>query len=415
MPLSVLLDLSRLLSSAGRPPSGIDRVELAYARHFLGVPESSACAIGPFRRFGPIDRTEASDFIAALQAHWRSGGPAAGLGRRVKQIRRRLLRGEAALTRQARSAGGTPTYMLVSHHHLDPSTAIERMLQRTGARFICLVHDLIPVTFGEYARPGQAEAHARRMRTVARLADGLILNSTATAREFAPFLAEAGREPTVCVAPLGVDLPTASTSADGETPAFICIGTIEPRKNHLLLLNLWRALAATLGAATPHLLLVGRRGWENENIIDMIERCQPIRGFVHEHNDLADAELARLLGGARALLLPSFAEGYGLPVAEALAAGVPVLCSDLPALREVGGDVPEYLDPLDGAAWRAAIVDYAAADSPRRSAQLARLRNWRPPRWSKHFDAIERLIENRGPSVQSDAGTNQDGENRAGA
>ncbi len=99
--------------------------------------------------------------------------------------------------------------------------------------------------------------------------------------------------------------------------------------------------------------------------------------------------MARLLSGARALLLPSFAEGYGLPVAEALALGVPVLCSPLPALREVGRDAAEYLDPLDGAAWRAAILDYAQPQSTRRAAQCARLSAWRAPTWAEHFAIVD--------------------------
>ena len=63
------------------------------------------------------------------------------------------------------------------------------------------------------------------------------------------------------------------------------------------------------------------------------------------------ASSASCSAGARAVLLPSFAEGFGMPVAEALAAGVPVIASDIAALREVGGDVPEYLDPIDGLGW----------------------------------------------------------------
>jgi glycosyltransferase involved in cell wall biosynthesis len=171
---------------------------------------------------------------------------------------------------------------------------------------------------------------------------------------------------------------------------FVCIGTIEPRKNHLLLLNLWRRLAS-VGPA-PHLVLIGRRGWENENIIDMLERCTVLQGVVEERSVMADDEVRTLLLGARALLLPSFAEGYGLPLAEALALGVPAICSDIPALREVGAEVPEFLDPLDGPAWRQAIVDYAHPDSPRRAAQLARLASWPAPTWPAHMATSMALL-----------------------
>jgi hypothetical protein len=76
----------------------------------------------------------------------------------------------------------------------------------------------------------------------------------------------------------------------------------------------------------------------------------------------------------------------------ALVRGTPAVCSDLPALREVGAAVPEYLDPLDGAAWRDAVQDYAAPGSPRRDAQLARMSAWRAPTWEEHFALVDDLL-----------------------
>jgi Glycosyl transferases group 1 len=117
-----------------------------------------------------------------------------------------------------------------------------------------------------------------------------------------------------------------------------------------------------------------------------------LRGAVIEHNTLPDGEMVRLLKGACALLLPSFAEGFGFPLIEGLELGIPALCSDIPALRETGGSVPEFFDPLDGPSWRSAILDYAAPGSPRREAQLARLSGWDPPRWEHHFAIVDRFI-----------------------
>ncbi len=71
--------------------------------------------------------------------------------------------------------------------------------------------------------------------------------------------------------------------------------------------------------------------------------------------------------------MPSFAEGFGLPVAEALAAGTPVVASDIEAFREVGGEAIDYLDPLDGRGWLQAVRDYATPNSPRRRAALERI------------------------------------------
>ncbi len=70
-----------------------------------------------------------------------------------------------------------------------------------------------------------------------------------------------------------------------------------------------------------------------------------------------------------------------------------MICSDTAPLREVGGDVPDYLDPLDGPAWTARVEAYAAPDSAARAAQCARLRHWSRPLWSDHFDAVDSLLE----------------------
>jgi glycosyltransferase involved in cell wall biosynthesis len=181
------------------------------------------------------------------------------------------------------------------------------------------------------------------------------------------------------------------------SPYFVSIGTIEPRKNHLLLLNLWRRMVEELGPrATPRLVLVGRRGWENENILDMLDRCPGLKGVVEERGHLSDREMWPLVQGARALLMPSFAEGFGLPVIEALKLGAPVLCSDIPAHREIAHPVAEFLDPLDGPSWRRAILDYAAPSSNRRAEQLRRLESWRAPTWEQHVRAALDLIDEVG-------------------
>ena len=82
-----------------------------------------------------------------------------------------------------------------------------------------------------------------------------------------------------------------------------------------------------------------------------------------------------------------------MPVPEAISVGVPVLCSELPALREAGGDVPDYLDPLDGPAWINAILDYTAPMSLRREAQQRRAVDWPQPSWDDHLTAVLALAE----------------------
>ncbi len=395
----VFLDISRLIGDAGRSaPSGIDRVEMAYARRWAALPEEAGTFVGQILSgpYAALPRVPVLRFLATLAAAWESGRPgpemraARRLGRGLR-IRSASGLGQLALARRLRRTPHPKAFLLVSHRALDRAGPIESM-RRAGCAFVPLIHDLIPLEHPEFARPGHAERHHRRIANTAALADAIIVNSRHTARALAPHVTRRALPPRVTVAPLGIDAPAALSPALPLEPYFVVLGTIEPRKNHLLLLHLWRDLSTRLGSAAPRLVVIGRRGWENENIVDLLDRSDVLRATVKELGAVPDREAWSVLRGARALLFPSFAEGYGLPLGEALTLGVPVICSDLPALREVGADVPEYLDPLDGVAWRNIVLDYAAPESRARAAQLHRIRDWRQPLWETHFDAVDAAL-----------------------
>ena len=393
----VILDLSRLLSRAlHATPTGIDRVEMAYARELARlIPDRlSHAAILPVGPHARLDRDATADFLAETEARWTAGDAASAPSRGLKLALKGCLAARPGLA-ERQTSSRPAAYLHLSPRGLERKSLYEAVLRRRNARLVTLVHDLIPLEHPEFARPGGPAAFERKLATVTALSSGVLTNSQATARALAPHLARAGNRAPVRVAPLGVPRTTADGKPPvGAAPYFVVLSTIEPRKNHMLLLHLWRRMAETRPpAAVPRLVLVGRRGWENENILDLLDRAPALKGCVVEHGRMPDSEMRRLLAGATALLCPSFAEGYGLSVAEALEAGVPVIASDIPALREVGGDVAEYLDPLDGPAWARAVDDYAEAGSPRRARQMARLEGWRPTLWSEHMQIALGLID----------------------
>ncbi len=403
----MILDISRTLSRASEAvPTGIDRVEMAYAEGLAArcPGQVEFAALHPLGRVGRLPTDAARGVLDLVARRWRGDAVPADTVRRAGRalLGAALLRGSPSPRRQP----GRTTYLNVSHHHLDRPDVVAETLQRYGAGFVCLVHDLIPLEYPEFVRPADPARHGRRIRTVADLADGVVVHSAAAAASLQPWLDRAGRGTPVLVAPLATERPVPDPEPDRQAhPYFVFLGTIEPRKNHLLVLHVWRRLVERLGPAAPRLVLVGRRGWENEQVVDMIERCAALHGVVEERADLSDTQAAALLRGARALLMPSFAEGYGLPVAEALAAGTPVLCSDLPVLRELGGTAAEYLDPLDGPAWMQAVEDYAAPDSPRRAAQAAGLAGWRAPGWDDYMGRLLAFVDglHNGPGHQDAA------------
>lgn len=401
--LHVVLDISRLLSSAFRGyPSGIDRVEFAYARRWRQAPEA-ACSFSaqtPWGGFALVPRPVALGLLDALGGAL-TEGVAGGPWHRAARLRAVALHarlasgaGQSSLMRRIRERPGS-LFLLVSHKSLEQGAPIQA-LKEAGAKFVPLIHDLIPISHPEFNRPKQSRAHHRRMLVAASLADAVIVNSAATGAALAHHLMQLGRPPPhIAVAPLGFDLPPPESIPPAprpETPYFVMLGTIEPRKNHLMMLALWRDLAETIGPGAPRLIIMGRRGWESETVIRILERRAGFGGLVEERGTVGDGVIASVLSGARALLFPSFAEGYGIPLVEALSLGVPAICSDIPALVEVGAGVPEHLHPLDGAAWRRAVLDYASDRSRARAAQLQRLQGWVRPEWAAHFAITDPLL-----------------------
>ena len=390
----IILDISRLISRVRHStPSGVDRVEMAYARGLLRLygERLAFAAVHPTGVYGRLKRGMALAYLDELERRWgqEDGGPSQRSLMSVMPWLARLWP-----TRLPRQVGaGRTVYVQVSPHHLTRSEQVYRILDRENARFVCMVHDLIPIEYPEYARPSGAALHRRRMQTLADHADAVIVNSAATGRSFQPWIERSGRKIVTHVALLGTEpLAQGEQIATDERPWFVCLGTIEPRKNHLLLLNLWRDMVATMPERqVPRLVIIGRRGWENEQVLDMLDRCPALRGHVEEINGCSDARLATLLRGARALLMPSFAEGFGMPVAEALSVGVPVVCSDIAAHREVGGDAPDYAGPLDGARWQSLILDHAR-QGPAWQAQMQRLPVWEQPTWDTHMEIVARAI-----------------------
>ncbi len=132
-----------------------------------------------------------------------------------------------------------------------------------------------------------------------------------------------------------------------------------------------------------------KRGWENENVVDLLDRSPEIRKHVIEIADLPTAALARVIASARALLMASFGEGYGLPVVEARAVGTPVIASDIPVFREIAPEAT-FRHPLDGPGWIAAIDEHAQT-TPQRSATRSSITLSNAQ--ATYFSQVESFIE----------------------
>lgn len=377
----LLLDITRLLDRAlrGVRPTGVDRVGLAYVAHFGGRAQALVRFGGRWVVFGRQDSQRL--FAWVLEPIRQMAG----------WVRFWVGRGYGCNWRGA-PAG---TVLLHSSHDGLQHAAFADEVRARGWRAVYFVHDLIPLEFPEYGRAGEAARHRARMRTVLSSGVAVVVNSAATGRALEGFALREGRMmvPWTVAHLAPVVFPNGGTGGLAE-PYFVMLGTIEARKNHWMVLNVWRQLVAELRAErVPKLVLIGRRGWECEQVVDMLERCEVLRGVVLEQGDCDDAMVGAWLRGARALLFPSFAEGFGIPLVEALAVGTPVIASDLEVFREVAGEVPVYLSPLDGLGWKAMVREFARPDSAVRAAQLRRLAGWEAPTWAGHCAQVERFLQ----------------------
>jgi glycosyltransferase involved in cell wall biosynthesis len=267
---------------------------------------------------------------------------------------------------------------------------LNRWVRDNRLKAVFLIHDLIPLTHPEFCRPGEEAKHRRRMEHVLASASGLIGNSQATIDSLGSFAERNGLSmpPSIVAWIAGHSARSEVAPRFFERPHFVIVGTIEGRKNHRLLLQIWQRLTASYGANAPLLVIVGQRGWEASTAIAMLDRASDLKSHVIELGSCGDEELASIIAGARALLMPSIVEGFGLPVAEALQLGTPVIASDLQVFREFAGDIPTYVDPLDGLAWLNWIVAFAG-ESAERARQKRALAGYCAPDWPSHFKVVE--------------------------
>jgi glycosyltransferase involved in cell wall biosynthesis len=219
---------------------------------------------------------------------------------------------------------------------------------------VTLVHDML--AFDRSMSPNKRSAVIERLtiRPAVRRSRSLLVYTEDGERQLVSrFPAAAGK---TRLAPLGASTPPGPLPPDeaASLPAagfVLAVGTLEPRKNLPRLVEAYRSLPADLQAAHP-LAVAGRLGWETGETVEALralgDRAR-VLGYV------SDAALAELYRRAAVFAYPSLGEGFGLPVLEAMAAGAPVVTSDVSSLPYVGGDAVAYCSPRDTASIAAAL------------------------------------------------------------
>jgi alpha-1,2-rhamnosyltransferase len=231
--------------------------------------------------------------------------------------------------------------------------AVESARQR-GCQVGGVVYDLVPLDFPHFFKESFSLTFSRWLATLINHVDFAVTISAAVQRRLRDYLAESGPEAAIEVRPfrLGADLTEAQDeysvrpaldklfAGPRKATPYLAVGTLQPRKNHDFLLDAFELLWPRHSNAK--LCIVGKTGWKCQPLIERIRRHPRFQTSLFWFSDLSDAELAFCYERARALIAPSFAEGFGLPIVESLSRNLPVLASDIPVHREAGGSQCRY-------------------------------------------------------------------------
>ncbi|MBD8554469.1 glycosyltransferase family 4 protein [Rhizobium sp. CFBP 8762] len=413
--MRILLDVTRTLARRfNRTPTGIDRVELAFIKWTIDRAKKGEIEaffiISAANMHAALTVSEIAKVIREVEDSWGKAGSndmeyhelvsflkrptrraplevgaarfkCGGAQRRTFShpyflIGKLLINGRNRFVRLMVHARKVETIYVHTGHDQVELKGLFGWLETHKIRSVFFVHDTIPLDYPEFCGQNSRLTHLKRMDTIATYASHIVVNSQYTKDRLAAYLPpEAGISITVSGLGTTIDQYEGRTvhPIKTATPYFVCLGTIEGRKNIAHLISVWRQIFSDVGPkATPRLLLVGKRGWECETIFDVLDRTAELAPYIAEVEGLKDVQLANLIEGAAALLAPSWVEGFSLPPVEAVCRGVPVIASDIPVHREILKDHALLLDPTDGIGWKNAILDLAwNPESRERSSQRA--------------------------------------------
>lgn len=267
--------------------------------------------------------------------------------------------------------------LLDSSWYMNIWPAVEEFA-RKGAMVQMVLYDLIPITHPHFCDDFLAHVFREWIDDSLERVDGYIAISKTVMASLKDYAYDKGidiEEGCIDYFYLGADFKDSLFGKGevrkelqrllGERDTYLCVSTIEPRKNHAYLLDvfdrLWRK------GVDVNLLFIGRRGWKVEELIERIT-THPEKGKrLFYYDDIDDAELDYAYSHSKALLFASVVEGFGLPLIEGMVKGLPVLASDTPIHREVGGERVRYFDIASVESLANMIEDMQSAEGDSRS------------------------------------------------
>jgi len=291
-------------------------------------------------------------------------------------------------------------------------------IKARGVKIAVCYQDLIPIMWPQYAALETVCSFLGYMTACVTYGD-LFISSTRTNIEYLQdFMRQIGVEnPAPCaVSWLGTDFKGRQQGyrpgkrleeIAGKGKYLLMVGTVEPRKNHRLVLD---AMDRELFARGWQMVIAGRQGWNVEETAERIRSHSELGKQLHWIEDATDGDVEYLYAHSRFVVFPSLTEGFGLPIVEAMGRGIPVLSSDHPVMREVGGDYCRYFSPKDPQS----LIDVLEQTDPDSVYGQMRetLRDYKAVGWEQVADrigtAVAELCENgKLPDISAATGVRQ--------
>lgn len=253
-----------------------------------------------------------------------------------------------------------------------PTSQLTRYLAQFGARAVMACHDMAPALFPEFAaRDGLDQEFRRHLVDMGHAAARVWASSQASKRDLLRFWNDAGIErspPDIFTIPPASHAPRSRLpplvphdeailrDIFGKGEYILYVSSIEPRKNHKMMFDIWRALWRERGPACPRFVHVGMGGWGTGDLLELVPRMSAsIGGKISGLNHVSDALLTHLYHNCAFTLFPSLYEGWGLAAADSLAFGKVCVVSDNSSLGEATqGLMPSY-HPMDFPGWKREI------------------------------------------------------------
>ena len=274
------------------------------------------------------------------------------------------------------------------------------VLKEQGLKTALLLSDIIPYLYPQYVHPKTIKKFKAFFEAHLAYSDLIVCNSASTCQTLRQRFENELEARSIAseVVLLGADYQSGASKKPVLPPkAFqvlqhfiLAVGTIEPRKNFGLLLKAFDQIAHR--QPKVQLVFAGKRGWMSDDFFESLHEHPLYQKRIFWFEGLDDDDLAYLYQKASLFAFPSFFEGFGLPVAEALIQGAPTISSDRGALPEVGGDFADYCDPEEVGQWAAQIEKYLS-DPKALADKREKIKNYQPPTWKTAAEEVLHILE----------------------